>query len=119
MSEFPTAMQRACFELGIKFGSLYHQFVGTPVSPVSAASVEIAIEESIENQPYCVRVDVDIDREVLEASVDDTWGYTEIGGDLLSCRIVVEVDGVRAVAELVDVEGYPEMRLIGLEEQKN
>ncbi|MFQ3285111.1 dihydroneopterin aldolase family protein, partial [Natronomonas sp.] len=56
----PTTPQTACFEAGIKFGSLYHQFAGTPVSPGSAASLGRAIEESIENQPFCAGVDVDV-----------------------------------------------------------
>lgn len=26
----PTKAESACFEVGIKFGTLYHQFAGTP-----------------------------------------------------------------------------------------
>lgn len=110
-----TPAQRACFELGIKFGSLYHQFAGTPVSPSSAASLERAIAESIENQPHCVEVTVAIDREALTETIDPTHEYTELTGALMDCRIVVERGDVRAVAELVDVDGYPEMQITDLQ----
>ena len=40
----PTEAEIACFEAGIKFGSLYHQFAGTPVSPESADSLARAME---------------------------------------------------------------------------
>lgn len=116
MNAQPTPLQRACFELGIKFGSLYHQFVGTPVSLESAASLERAIEASIENQPYSESVSVEIDRDALRDAQDLTWGYTEFSGDLLSCRVIVSVDGIRAEAALVDVDGYPEMQIVNISE---
>lgn len=106
--------ERAAFEVGIKFGALYHQFAGTPVGPGSAASLERAIAESIENQPFCERVTVHIDRERLTAALDPTHGYVGLTGDLLECEIVVVVDGARATAELVHVAGYPEMRITSL-----
>ena len=43
----PTNREIAAFEAGIKLGALYHQFVGSPVSPKTADSLERAIEESI------------------------------------------------------------------------
>ncbi len=43
----PTAPQETCFEAGVKFGSLYHQFAGTPISPDSADSLAAAMEEAI------------------------------------------------------------------------
>ncbi len=109
-----TPRERACFEAGIKFGSLYHQFAGTPVSAASAESLERAMAESIANQPHCERVEVRIDPERVAAAADDTYGYTELTGGLYDCEIVVEVDGARAIAELVEVDGYPEMQISSL-----
>lgn len=106
---------RACFELGIKFGSLYHQFAGTPVSPASADALARGIEASIENQPHCTAVEVTFDEEALATAIDDTHGYTELTGTLMDVRVEVEVDGVHATAELVEVAGYPEMRVTSLE----
>lgn len=105
------AIHRACFEVGIKFGSLYHQFTGTPVSPTSVASLEAAIAESIANQPYCSAIEVTIDREALAEEVDATHGYTELTGAFLDCTIEVTVDDVHAVATISEVDGYPEMQL--------
>ena len=61
----PTNREIAAFEAGIKLGALYHQFVGSPVSPKTADSLERAIEESISLQPYVRSVDVRIDRRML------------------------------------------------------
>ena len=54
----PTDAEQAAFEAGIKFGALYHQFAGTPVSTESAESLATAMAESIENQPFCENVEV-------------------------------------------------------------
>ena len=45
--------EQAIFEAAIKLGALYHQWVGTPISRNSAASVETAIERAVILQP-CV-----------------------------------------------------------------
>lgn len=110
-----TPTERACFEAGIKFGSLYHQFAGTPVSPTNAESLAVAMAESIENQPYCERVEVEISTDALEGKLDATHDYTELTGTLFDCEIEVVVDGARARATLVDVDGYPEMQIADLE----
>lgn len=110
----PTSGEQASFEVGIKFGSLYHQFVGTPVSPASATSLEAAIAESIANQPYCTAIEVTIDRDILEANLDDRHGYTELTGDMLDCRIEVTVDETASIATIDDVDGYPEMKLVAV-----
>lgn len=108
--------ERACFELGIKFGSLYHQFVGTPVSEASAASLEAAIAESIANQPYCSAIEVTIDRDRLAAAIDDTHGYAELTGPMLDCRLEVTVNGTTTVGRMEIVDGYPEMQLVSVTE---
>lgn len=64
----PTDGERAAFEAGVKFGTLYHQFAGTPVSPASAGSLARAMEDAIENQPFCTNVSVQVDEDrLLEA----------------------------------------------------
>lgn len=103
----PSEAEEACFEIGIKFGSLYHQFAGTPVSAASAGSLETAIEESIENQPHCESVTVDI----LTDRLETPHGYTELTGEYLEVEIVVDYEGTRAVARMEMKDGYPLMRL--------
>jgi hypothetical protein len=108
--------QEACFEAGIKFGSLYHQFAGTPVSPASADSLERAIEEAIENQPFCESVSVRIRRSELNAAIEDGGAdYTELTGALMDVEVRVRKDGVTARASMAMEEGYPLMRLDDVE----
>ena len=107
----PTDAEVACFEAGIKFGSLYHQFAGTPVSPESAPSLARAMEEAIENQPYCESVDVEVDEEEIAAAADDEYGYTELTGRFLTVDIEVEYEGVAVVSRMAMEDGYPRMRL--------
>ncbi|WP_435098648.1 dihydroneopterin aldolase family protein [Halarchaeum sp. P4] len=108
--------EEACFEVGIKFGSLYHQFAGTPVSPESAPSLERAIEESIENQPHCVEVTVDVRTDELEAELAESSAeYTEFTGRFMEVEVVVDYEGTEAVARM-EMEGdYPLMRLVEVE----
>jgi len=106
-----TDAQQACFEAGIKFGALYHQFAGTPVSPESAPSLETAIEESIENQPFCEGVTVDI----LTEKLDTEHGYTELTGEYMEVEVVIDYEGTEVVAEMAMQEGYPLMELASVE----
>jgi len=113
----PTDPQIACFEAGIKFGSLYHQFAGTPVSPESAPSLATAMEDAIENQPHCERVTVDIDTEALAAAIDDGGAdYTELTGRFLDVELLVEYEKQRVTASMELVDGYPLMAVDSVEQ---
>ncbi|MFB6143006.1 MAG: dihydroneopterin aldolase family protein [Halorientalis sp.] len=108
----PTDAQVACFEAGIKFGSLYHQFAGTPVSPASAPSLAGAMEEAIENQPHCRSVTVEVRTEELAAALaDGPADYTELTGRFLDVEILVSYEGIEVVAEMAMVDGYPLMEV--------
>ncbi|WP_458190380.1 dihydroneopterin aldolase family protein [Haladaptatus sp. NG-WS-4] len=111
----PTTRDAACFEAGIKFGALYHQFAGTPVSPESAPSLERAIEESIENQPFCESVTVDILTEKLEAEIDH--GYTELTGRFMEVEIAVEHEGTEVLTRMAMEDGYPLMKIESVREE--
>ena len=112
----PTAGERACFEAGIKFGSLYHQFAGTPVSPESADSLERAISEAIENQPACERVTVDINRQALSDAISEASAdYTELTGRFMDVRIKIEHEGKKVIAEMAMEDGYPLMKVVSVE----
>jgi hypothetical protein len=114
----PTDTQTACFEAGIKFGSLYHQFAGTPVSPATSGSLERAIEESIENQPFCTAVDVEILDGALEAALaDQSADYTELTGRFMEVEITIEYEGDTVVAAMTMDGDYPRMRLAEIEEE--
>ncbi|SIS18797.1 dihydroneopterin aldolase family protein [Natronorubrum thiooxidans] len=110
--ETPTDAEAACFEAGIKFGSLYHQFAGTPIAPESASSLATAMEEAIENQPHCIDVTVDVRTDDLEAELaDSTADYTELTGRFLEVEIVVDYEGCTVVTHMAMEDGYPLMKL--------
>ncbi|MFB6362393.1 MAG: dihydroneopterin aldolase family protein [Halobacteriales archaeon] len=111
----PTTRDTACFEAGVKFGSLYHQFAGTPVSPESAPALGRAMEAAIENQPHCRSVTVSMREGALEADLDPVHGYTELSGQHFEAEVVVEYQGVVAVARMSMSEGYPLMELESVE----
>jgi hypothetical protein len=107
----PTDAQAACFEAGVKFGTLYHQFAGTPVSPESAPSLERAIETAIENQPHCESVSVEVLTDELAAAIADSpASYAELTGEFLEVTVVVD-DGHEVVATMAMTEGYPLMEV--------
>jgi hypothetical protein len=108
----PTTPQTACFEAGIKFGSLYHQFAGTPVSPESADSLARAMEEAIENQPHCESVTVTVLKEPLrEAIAESGADYTELTGRFLDVSMVVDYEGCVVETSMAMEDGYPLMRV--------
>jgi hypothetical protein len=108
--ETPTDREVACFEAGVKFGSLYHQFAGTPVAPDSVDDLARAAETAIENQPHCAAVRVDPRREPL-AEAAAAHGYTEFTGEFAEVTIDVERAGVAVRARMAMEEGYPRMRV--------
>ena len=110
MDDAPTDAEVACFEAGIKFGSLYHQFAGTPVSPASAADLAEAMESAIENQPHCEGVSVTVDTDAIAADIDaGPAAYTELTGRFLDVEIDVAYEGVRVLARMEIDDGYPLM----------
>jgi hypothetical protein len=113
----PTPQQEACFEAGIKFGALYHQFAGTPVSPASAPSLASAMEEAIENQPYCESVEVAVREETLANAIETASAeYVELTGSFLDVDLVIDYAGVTVGAEMRMADGYPLMQLRSVEE---
>ena len=116
MTDAPTDAQQACFEAGIKFGSLYHQFAGTPVSPASTRSLETAMAESIENQPYCESVEVSILDDCVADAIDHGNRYTELTGSLMEVEMRIEYEGTTVRTHMEMEDGYPLMKLQSVEE---
>jgi hypothetical protein len=115
-SRAPTEAEVACFEAGIKFGSLYHQFAGTPVSSDSASSLAAAMEAAIENQPHCESVSVTVDADALAEAVDPDVGYTELTGRFLAVEITVDEAGTVVEGAMGMEDGYPLMRIESVRE---
>ncbi|NHN41619.1 hypothetical protein G9C85_08215 [Halorubellus sp. JP-L1] len=118
MVEEPTTGEEAAFEAGIKFGSLYHQFAGTPVSPTSAASLARAMEESIENQPHCEDVQVAIREDALAAAIAEAGAdYVELTGSLVDVSMRIEYEGVTVYTSMAMQDGYPLMQVDSVERE--
>jgi hypothetical protein len=112
----PTDAEAACFEAGIKFGSLYHQFAGTPLSPESADSLARAIEAAIENQPHCEAVTVSIREDELQQAIEAAGAnYVELTGRFLDVSVTVAYGGTRVESDMVMEAGYPRMRIVAVE----
>jgi len=112
-----TDAQQACFEAGIKFGSLYHQFAGTPVSPASARSLEAAMAEAIENQPFCESVTVEIRDDRVAEAIDHENGYTELTGSLMDVEMRIDCEGVTVRTRMEMCDGYPLMELVAVDDE--
>ncbi len=101
--------ERACFEAGIKMGTIYHQFVGTPFCERNVAELEAAIADCIKVQPYVRDARVSIRHG--DGNKEDQYSYSSLTGDMIDATVVVEVGGtaVRAVMRYDDELGYPLM----------
>jgi hypothetical protein len=101
--------ERAIFEAGIKLGALYHQWVGTPISRTSAASVEKAIEQAVILQPFVEEITVRLDRSLM---TENTFGYSELCGLMFDVEIVTRVGFSYCRARLFPKDGYPLMQVM-------
>jgi hypothetical protein len=113
----PVDTEIACFEAGVKFGTLYHQFAGTPLSPGSADSLARAMEEAVENQPHCESVTVEPRYEELERAVEEgSADYVEWTGRFADVRMTIRYEGVTVRTRMAMEGGYPMMRVIDVRE---
>ncbi len=112
-----TDRDNALFEAGIKLGALYHQFTGSPVNLKTVKSLEHAIEQSISVQPFVEDITVSINRDMIRLSLNNKFGYCELGGRMLDVRITVRYGSKSVQVALVFNEEaeYPLMRIITVE----
>ncbi len=102
--------ERAVFEAGIKLATIYHQFVGTPLSAENVDVLEKSIEESIKVQPFVKDVKVRIRRDRIKKK-KGVYKYLTLTGDMLDVELLVEYNGVQALCYLKYIEemDYPLM----------
>lgn len=106
------ARERACFEAGIKLATVYHQFVGTPVSIENVDSLERAIENGVRIQPFVKDVRVHIRRERLRAKRDE-YDYLTLTGSMLEVSLTIRYKNVEVKAEMKYIQEmeYPLMMI--------
>lgn len=102
--------EKIAFELGIKLGSIFHQFIGTPVSKENRKNLEKSIEKSIENQPYVKNAKIKINLEKIDE-------YTSLSPDQLKATVIVEIENKIGIGKLEYIENYPLMWIDGLKEK--
>lgn len=109
--------ERATFEAGIKLGTIYHQFVGVPLSAENVATLEKAIEAGSKVQPFVEEVNVRIDRSKLKKKRGQ-YDYVSLTGEMLDVTLVVRYKSVkvRASMRLIEEMNYP---LMFIEEIEN
>lgn len=91
--------ERAVFEAGIKMGTIYHQFVGTPFNMETVGMLEDLISRTIMVQPYVESVRVSIDRSVFDRG-DDTYSYVSLTGEMIDAVVTVRIEDVSVTAEM-------------------
>jgi hypothetical protein len=104
-----TDKETAIFEAGIKLGALYHQWVGTPISRQSAASVETAIEKAVILQPFVEEITVRLNRDLM---TENTFGYSELAGLMFDVEIITRVNFSYCRARLCPSGSYPLMQVV-------
>jgi len=108
--------ERAAFEAGIKMGTIYHQFVGVPLSTENVGTLEKAIEAGCLVQPFVEKVTVRIDRSKLRKKRGQ-YDYVSLTGDMLDVSMLVRYRGarVRASMKFVKEMNYPLMYVEAIE----
>lgn len=99
------------FEAGVKLGSIYHQYVGAPLTRSTARDLERAIESATRVQPLVQDVRVRIDRKRLR--VRGPYKYASLSEEMLLAEVTVQVGSSRVTAVLryVPELDYPLMYL--------
>ena len=91
--------ERALFEAGIKMGTIYHQFVGSPVSATTVDLLERTMSETIMVQPYVEEARIRIDRNSIPGG-EGTYEYASLTGDMIDAVVTVRVGNATVVAEM-------------------
>ena len=108
--------ERAAFEAGIKMGTIYHQFVGVPLSSENVGTLEKAIEAGCMVQPFVEKVNVKIDRSRLR-SKRGQYDYVSLTGEMLDVFMVVRYKSARVKASMKFIKEmkYPLMFIEAIE----
>ena len=105
--------ERACFETGIKLGSLYHILCGIPISSNEniIKSIEDGIEAAISCQPYVKSININLDREKIIGDKSTEFDYDDITGKIIHAELVLEYKSIRIIAKIDWIEDlqYPLM----------
>jgi hypothetical protein len=105
-----TDSERAVFEAGIKLGTIYHQFVGAPLSSNNVEVLEESIAEGAKVQPFVKDANVKIDRSRLREKSTE-YDYLTLTGDMLEVSLTLMFKNVEVICEMKHISemDYPLM----------
>lgn len=105
-----TDTERAAFEAGIKLGTIFHQFIGAPISRSNVDDMEKTIEKCARIQPFVEDVEVKINRDLLHDK-KDIYDYYTLYANMLEVHIELKYRDVLIIAEMREIEdlSYPLM----------
>lgn len=113
---FPTNLserERACFEVGIKLGALYHILCGLPISSNVdiIESIEKGIEASISCQPYVKNIKIHLNKDKIIGDKKTEFAYDDISGEIINAEIDLEYESVKIKAAIKWIKdlSYPLM----------
>ena len=95
------------FEAGIKLGGVFHQYLGTPVSPRTAAALSRAIGAAVGLQPFVRSVRVRIDPRRAGSPGRGRFAYHYLTAEMLDVTVEL-VDGPLVV--VARLKHRPELR---------
>lgn len=105
-----TPRERAIFEGAITMGALFHQFIGTPVSMKNVDGLEKTMEEAMELQPCIKKVEVKINRDIIQEN-ENKFDYLSLTGEMLDVKVtsIYEDETVKVRLEYIKELSYPLM----------
>ena len=105
--------ERACFEVGIKLGALYHILSGIPINSDEKTidSIERGFEAAISCQPFVKSVRIILDRNKIVGTKFSEFDYDEITGKIIRAEVVLKYENIEVIAKIDWIEEmqYPLM----------
>jgi hypothetical protein len=108
------------FEAGIKLGGVFHQYIGTPVSPRTAAHLARTIEHAVGLQPYVRTVRVRIDPRLGGPVGSGRYAYRYLTPPMMRVSVTLADGPVTVTATLEHREDlrYPVMSVSAVRESR-
>jgi dihydroneopterin aldolase len=88
------------FEAGVKLGGVFHQYLGTPVSPATAVSLARTIGRAVRLQPYVRTAVVRIDADRGGRRGRGPFGYRYLTAEMLTVEVTLSDGTVTVRARL-------------------
>ena len=98
--------ERACFEVGIKLGALYHIISGIPISSDEKTidSIERGFEAAISCQPFVKSVKIVLDRNKIVGTKFTEFDYDEITGKIIRAEVALKYENIEVIAKIDWIE---------------